>query len=149
MVKLRYANLQQNEKALELVLSNSVQAKIKLYDYENKEERIVKIPVINNDFDRELPFFQISNLYYLAEKEQRVIYLSKESSISKASLKEFLLTLASLEYEFNVVIDDIKLYEEAVRVKSDRIGFGDNNYSLLVVDLHNFLPKPSRKALEL
>ena len=107
--------------------------------YLNTGEDIVRVPAIYGSFDKILTKQGMCNIFHVAFLEKRTIYLPLETRITPHSFKEFLNFLASLEDEVTVVIANIDLYHRARETQCGKPGFSDNSFSLLIIDLHNFL----------
>ena len=107
--------------------------------YLNSGSQSVKVPAIYGSFDKILTKQGMYNIFHVAFLEKRTIYLPLETRITPHSFKEFLTFLASLEDEVTVVIANIDLYHRARETQCGKPGFSDNDFSLLIIDLHNFL----------
>ena len=105
----------------------------------NSGAQSVAVPAIYGSFDKILTKEGMYNVFKVALAEKRAIYIPLQTHIVPHSFKSFLMFLASLEDEVTLIIADTELHIKAREIMQGKPGFINNGYSLLLIDLHNFL----------
>ena len=105
----------------------------------NSDAQSVAVPAIYGSFDKILTKEGMYNVFKVAFAEKRAIYIPLQTHIVPHSFKSFLMFLASLEDEVTLIIADTELHIKAKETMQGKPGFINNGYSLLLIDLHNFL----------
>ena len=139
MIKVVFGEPNKDQKVVVPIHSNELYERIVVNIQNLKEENnCIFVPAIFGNFDQVLTRQGIYNLFHVAFLDKRIIYIPNGTKCSSQNLKDFLKFLASLEDEVIVITTDLAFFELANELKY-LPGFADNNYSLLLVDLHNFL----------